>query len=108
MPFVNGNWVQLLNISDNLHSYENISLPISKQPVKQIGCVKIGDGTWLGENVVVIGAKIGKNCVIGANSVVNKDIPDYCVSVGIPAKIIKRFNLKTSKWENTDDAGNFI
>ncbi len=85
-------------ISDNLHSYENINIPIIHQPIKQIGTVVIGDGSWLGENVCVIGAKIGKNCVIGANSVVTKDIPDYCVAVGTPAKIIKRYCLETQKW----------
>lgn len=48
----------------------------------------IGEGSWLGENVCVIGANIGKHCVIGANSVVTKDIPDYSIAVGAPAKII--------------------
>ena len=85
-------------ISDNLHSYEDVNSPIIHQPIKQISKVIIGDGTWLGENVCVIGAKIGKNCVIGANSVVTKDIPDYCVAVGIPAKVIKQYCFETNKW----------
>ncbi len=87
-------------ISDNLHSYKNIHLPIMKQPIKQILDVSIGDGTWLGENVCVIGAKIGNNCVIGANSVVTKDIPNYCIAVGSPAKVIKRYNLQSKDWVN--------
>jgi serine acetyltransferase len=95
-------------ISDNLHSYENINIPIMDQPIKQISTVEIGDGTWLGENVCVIGAKIGKNCVVGANSVVTKDIPDYSVAVGSPAKIIKRFCLNNNEWLKTDEKGNFI
>lgn len=95
-------------ISDNLHGYEDVTVPIMKQPIKQIGNVIIGDGTWLGENVCVIGAKIGKNCVIGANSVVTKDIPDYCVAVGTPAKIIKRYCFENNKWIKTDKYGNFI
>ena len=41
------------------------------------------------------------NCVIGANSVVTKDIPDYCVAVGAPVKIIKRYNRDTGSWERT-------
>jgi acetyltransferase-like isoleucine patch superfamily enzyme len=86
-------------ISDNLHSYQDITRPIIRQPIKQIGCVEIGDGTWLGENVCVLGVKIGKNCVIGANSVVTRDIPDFCVAVGSPAKVIKRFNLSSNTWE---------
>ena len=45
----------------------------------------------IGINAVIVGnVKIGKHCVIGANSVVTKDVPDYCVAVGSPAKVIKR------------------
>ena len=86
-------------ISDNLHSFENVKIPILKQPIKQISEVVIGEGSWLGEGVCVIGAKIGKGCVIGANAVVTKDIPDYCIAVGIPAKIIKQYNPESEKWE---------
>lgn len=95
-------------ISDNLHGYEDITTPIVHQPIKQIGNVIIGDGTWLGENVCVIGAKIGKNCVIGANSVVTKDILDYSVAVGSPARIIKRYCFESNEWLRTDKKGNFI
>jgi acetyltransferase-like isoleucine patch superfamily enzyme len=76
-------------ISDNSHSYNDISKPIMYQKVVQLNKVKIGSGSWIGENVCIIGASIGKNCVIGANSVVTKDIPDYSVAVGAPAKVIK-------------------
>ncbi len=86
-------------ISDNLHSYEDITTPILQQPIRQISEVVIGDGTWLGEGVCIIGAKIGKGCVIGANAVVTKDIPDYSVAVGIPARVIKSYNQETKKWE---------
>jgi acetyltransferase-like isoleucine patch superfamily enzyme len=86
-------------ISDNLHGYTDITIPILKQPIIQNKEVKIGDGSWLGENVCVLGAKIGRNCVIGANAVVTHDIPDYCVAVGSPAKIIKRYNFENKSWE---------
>jgi len=92
-------------ISDNLHGYEDISIPIIEQPIKQNKFVEIGEGSWLCENVCVLGAKIGKHCVIGANSVVTKDIPDYCVAVGSPAIIVKRFNFKKNKWEKTNKYG---
>lgn len=95
-------------ISDNLHSYDDVTLPIMNQPIKQIAKVIIGDGTWLGENVCVIGAKIGMNCVIGANSVVTKDIPDYSVAVGTPARVIKRYCFEENKWLKTDEKGNLI
>lgn len=89
-------------VSDNLHGFEDIHTPIMHQPVKFKGEVHIGDGTWIGENVCVIGARIGKNCVIGANSVVTKDIPDYSVAVGMPAKVIKSYNQGTGKWEKLE------
>lgn len=90
-------------ISDNLHGYKDISIPIKMQPIIQRGEVVIGEGSWLGENVCVLGVKIGKNCVIGSNSVVTKDIPDYCVAVGIPAKVIKRYNIETCEWINENN-----
>lgn len=85
-------------ISDNLHGYEDIEIPVMNQPIKQNGVVEIGEGSWLGENVCVLGAKIGKHCVIGANSVVTKDIPDYSIAVGTPAKVIKKYDFKQKKW----------
>ena len=88
-------------ISDNLHGYENIYTPIIKQPIVQKKEVEIGEGSWLGENVCIIGASIGKHCVVGANSVVTKDFPDYCV-------IIKRYCFEQQKWRKTDNNGNFI
>ena len=89
-------------ISDNLHGYEDINIPIKNQPVKQINTVEIGEGSWLGENVCVLGVKIGKHCIIGANSVVTQDIPDYCIAVGAPAKVIKRYDFSEQQWKKTD------
>ncbi len=95
-------------LSDNLHGYESIEIPIIDQPLKQLSPVIIGDGAWLGENVCVIGAKIGKNSVIGANAVVTKDIPDYCIAVGSPARIIKRYDFVSKSWKKTDSEGKII
>ncbi len=85
-------------ISDNIHGYEDVSVPIMHQPVKFKGEVVIGDGSWIGENVCVIGASIGRNCVIGANAVVTSDIPDYSVAVGAPAVVIKQFDPDSQRW----------
>lgn len=95
-------------ISDNLHGYADINSPILRQPIVQNREVEIGEGSWLGENVCVLGSRIGKQCVIGANSVVTHDIPDYCVAVGAPARIIKRYDLNTNQWRKTDSLGFFI
>lgn len=85
-------------ISDNMHGYEDVGTTILRQPVVQRNTVEIGEGSWLGENVSVIGANVGKHCVIGANSVVTHDIPDYSVAVGSPAKVIKRYDFGLRKW----------
>lgn len=85
-------------ISDNIHGYEDIHQPIMYQSIVFKSEVEIGENSWIGENVSIIGAKIGKHCIVGANSVVTKDIPDYCIVVGIPAKIIKKYDFKTEKW----------
>jgi acetyltransferase-like isoleucine patch superfamily enzyme len=89
-------------ISDNLHNFTNIIIPIIKQDIKQLSRVVIGHGSWIGENACIIGASIGKNSVIGANAVVTNDIPDYCVAVGIPARVIRKFNLENNKWESVN------
>lgn len=61
--------------------------------------VIIGNNVWIGDNVCVLpGVSVGDGSIIGANAVVTKDIPEYCVAVGTPAKIIKRFNFKTLTW----------
>lgn len=57
--------------------------------------VYIGDNVWLGLNTVVLkGVTIGKNSVIGANSVVTSDIPENVIAAGNPCKIIKKINCK--------------
>jgi len=86
-------------ISDNIHGYEDITQPVIKQKIVQKKTVVIGDGSWIGENVCVIGASIGKHCVIGANSVVTRNIPDYCIAVGSPAKVVKYYDKESNKWE---------
>jgi acetyltransferase-like isoleucine patch superfamily enzyme len=95
-------------ISDNLHGFSDISKPVIQQPIIQNNVVEIGAGSWIGENACILGVTIGKNCVVGANSVVNKNVPDYCVVVGAPAKIIKRYCLKSEQWKKTHANGEFI
>ena len=77
-------------ISDHSHHYKNTTQPIKEQGITSPRAVHIGSGTWLGQNVVITpGVSIGVNCVIGANSVVKNDIPDFTIAAGNPAKIIK-------------------
>ena len=72
--------------------------PIERQ--YKIGSVKIGKNVWIGEFVSILpNVEIGDGVIIGTMSVVNKSIPPYCIAVGCPAKIIKRFNFSYNKWE---------
>ena len=64
-----------------------------------LGGEQIGDETWIGIHASIIGpVKIGKHCVIGANSVVTHDIPDYSVVVGNPGKIVKKCDCEKKLW----------
>jgi acetyltransferase-like isoleucine patch superfamily enzyme len=88
-------------ITDQNHGYEDVTRPISQQSQPELPVV-IGDGSWLGHGAVVLpGVTIGKHVVIGANSVVTKDIPDFSVAVGSPAKVIRQYD-ETHGWVNVD------
>lgn len=66
--------------------------------------VTIDDGCWIGEKVCILsGVHIGKKVIIGAGSVVTKDIPDYSIAAGNPCKVIKVWNFEKEKWERVDD-----
>lgn len=94
-------------ISDNLHDYRNPDVAIVDQPIRQIGDVEIGEGSWLGHNACVLGVRVGRHCVVGANAVVTRDVPDHCVVVGAPAVIIRRLDPASGRWRKTDPGGNF-
>lgn len=65
--------------------------------------VVIGDNVWIGDNVVVLpDVKIGKASIIGANAVVTKDVPEYTMVVGIPARVIKRWDFEKKCWVNNE------
>ncbi|MFW2336358.1 acyltransferase [Ilumatobacter sp.] len=79
-------------ITDQNHGFDDPSLPISQQ-IQPERAVRIGDGSWIGHGAVILpGARIGRHVVIGANSVVAGEIPDYSVAVGAPARVIRRLN----------------
>jgi len=91
-------------ITDQNHGYEDVTVPISRQtqPEKP---VTIGDGSWLGTGTVVLpGATIGRHVAVGANSVVTGVLPDYCVAVGAPARVIKRYDAN-SGWVPAHEFG---
>lgn len=61
--------------------------------------VSIADGVWIGNNVIILpGVHIGKKAIIGAGSVVTKDVPDFSIAVGNPARVIKSYDSENKEW----------
>lgn len=86
-------------IADNSHCFEKVDVSIRYQGLDKVKPIKIKKGAWLGWGVVVLpGVMIGQNSVIGANSVVTKDVPDYSVAVGAPAMVIKQYDFNSGEW----------
>jgi acetyltransferase-like isoleucine patch superfamily enzyme len=76
-------------ISDHDHQFHDVTTPIGDQPLL-VRPVCIEDRVWLGEHVAVLkGVTIGHHAVIGANSVVTRDIPPYAIAVGAPARVVR-------------------
>lgn len=89
-----------VGVFDIWHQYQDARLAIVEQPLATAP-VTIGDETFIGMGAVIQpGVAIGRHCVIGANSVVTRSIPDYSVAVGAPARCIKRYAVDQQKWIN--------
>ena len=83
-------------ISDFDHKFTDLATPIKDQGIAK-SRVRIGRDVWLGTKVTVSrGVEIGEGAVVGANSVVTKDLPAYAVAVGAPARVIKDRRTFTS------------
>lgn len=97
-----------VTITDINHPYTNINIPIERQNL-EVSPVKIGKDCKIYNNVVILpGTIIGNHVTIGANSVVLGTIPDNCVAVGMPARIVKKYDYSSGLWKKTDKGGNFI
>lgn len=78
-----------VSIFSENHNFENPNLPVNVQGENRKG-VKIESGVWIGARSVILdGVTIGKNSIVAAGSVVNKDIPPYSIVGGVPSKLIK-------------------
>ena len=95
-------------ITDNQHTY----LEIGDHIMNQKSVIKktfIGENCFIGTGAVIdAGTILGKQCIVGANSVVSGSYPDYCVIVGAPGRIVKRYDTNTKVWKKTKVNGDFI
>lgn len=75
------------------HAYDRIDIPMNRQGFLEDRPVRVGDDVWFGARVIVLpGVTIGNHCIIGAGAVVTKDVPDYAVVGGNPARILRMRN----------------
>ncbi len=89
-------------VSDASHGYQDVTTPIGLQ-LGYADPVEIGAGSWIGHGAMILpGARIGCNVVIGAGSVVRGEIGDHSVAVGVPAKVVRRLEPERG-WVSTSD-----
>lgn len=88
-----GNFVMIapdVSILNNTHSYSNLCIPMIKQELISDSNPVIEDDVWIGRNVIILhGITIGKGSIIGAGSVVTKNVEPFSIMGGVPAKKIK-------------------
>jgi acetyltransferase-like isoleucine patch superfamily enzyme len=77
-------------VTDADHRHDDRDVPVPWQGFTTKGPTRIGDNVWCGANVVVTsGVTIGERCVVGANSVVTRDLPPWSVAAGAPARVLR-------------------
>ena len=81
------------------HSFEDVTLPPADQPVTT-SAITVEDEVWIGANsIITAGVTVGKHSIIGSGSVVTKNVPPYSVTVGNPARVIKKYNFDNKSWD---------
>lgn len=77
-------------VMSNSHAFDDVSVPINMQGEALRRPVVIGNDVWIGTRVVILpGVHVGDGAVIGAGSVVSRNVPAFTVSAGVPARVIR-------------------
>ncbi|MHB8510917.1 MAG: acyltransferase [Actinomycetota bacterium] len=88
-------------IEDHHYLFEsaNDERPLKKQPFR-VAPVVLEDGCMIGEHAVILpGVTVGKNSWVGANAVVTHDVPPYSIVAGVPARVVRKRDPSTGRWE---------
>ena len=86
-------------IIDHDHDFSDPRSPMARHERVVSSPVHIEDGVWIGEGVKILrGVRIGKGSVIGAGSVVTRSVPEFSMAVGVPARVIRRFDSSAGQW----------
>ena len=77
-------------VTDADHRFDDVRRPITWQGFTTSGPTRVGDNVWCGANVVITsGVTVGERCVVGANSVVTRDLPPFSIAAGAPARVLR-------------------
>jgi acetyltransferase-like isoleucine patch superfamily enzyme len=92
----------LVFVTDHNHAFEDVTVPIAHQGPTQGGTIRIEEGCWIGFGAAIVcthgNLVIGRNSVVGANSVVSRSVPPYSVVTGNPARTAKHYDPLHQKW----------
>ncbi len=89
-------------VMDHNHAFEDVNLPITQQGVTEGGTIRIEEGCWIGFGAAIVCGQgelvIGRNSVIGANSVVTRSVPPYAVVTGNPGRVVRSYDPAGKQW----------
>lgn len=89
-------------VMDHNHAFEDVTAPISEQGITPGGSIRIEEGSWIGYGAAIVCSKgelvIGKNSVIGANTILTRSVPPNSVVSGNPGRVVKQFNPSKGQW----------
>jgi acetyltransferase-like isoleucine patch superfamily enzyme len=90
-------------VADGGHAFDRVDLPFKYQGIAEPAPVRIGRGSWIGQNAVIApGVTIGEMVVVGANSVVTRDVPPRSVVAGAPARVVRRWDTERNAWTRAE------
>lgn len=79
-----------VTILSGSHNFGDVSIPMTKQGATERRAVVIGNDVWIGTRTIILpGVKIGNHAIVGAGSIVTKDVPDWAICAGNPARVIR-------------------